>query len=121
MIKIFIALPIDVKNSKIYAILMGIILIYGCKEHDQFDYVYYSKQYCNCYTSYFPKLGEDKTTALCDSILSSENRFFRAFRSNIEIDTFYRGFSGGFRDSTTIFIAGFSNNIYKICPPPTRK
>ena len=110
---------IGVKNNNVYAILIGIILLAGCKQNDkQFDYVYYSKKYCDCCTNNNTKLGPNKTIVFCDSILSNENRFFKAFKSNIEIDTFYKRYPSSLRDSTLIFMAGFSNYIYKNCPLP---
>jgi len=107
------------ENFKIIYLILAIIAFVtsGCKiKHNQFDYEYYSERYCDCYSNHLNNIGSERASFLCDSIMSSENRYFNAFKSNIEVDTFYKTNSKELEDSTNRFMSMFIYRISKKCP-----
>lgn len=104
----------SLKNLPLVINVFLLISLAACK-HDEYDYAFYAKKYCDCLTRNRKKKDFFEARSICDGELLLNNRFFRADYIENNYGRYLFFMPKGLVDSTVIFSRGFYRYIEKNC------
>jgi len=103
--------------AKTLLIIFTTAIFTTCK-HNQADYIFYAKMYCDCFTNNYDIIGKKATLKRCDSLLKAENEYYNAFISNMSDTTGYylsHPYPKDFEENEAIFIARYHSYLDETC------